>query len=281
MDFSLGQSSLARQRFYQEIHQSPDQIDLAKAALYLAQEEYLDLDVEEYLNALDAMAVEVQERLPREPYPLRIIQTLNRYFYEDLQFCGNTESYYDPRNSYLNQVIDRRTGIPITLSLVYLEVAKRIDFPMVGVGMPGHFLIRPIGEEMQLFVDPFHQGEVLFEQDCQERLSQTYGRPMALRPEFLEAVSPPYFLARILMNLKGVYLQQEDWLRAIAAIDRILLLLPHSWMEQRDRGLLYYQLERWAEARQDLENYLTFAPSTVSDAPRIRDLLRRMDAKKQ
>ncbi len=279
MDFFPG-SSLARQRFYQEIHQSPDQIDLAKSALYLAQEEYPDLDVEEYLSALDAMAVEVRERLPREPYPLRIIQTLNHYFYEDLQFRGNTERYDDPRNSYLNEVIDRRTGIPITLSLMYLEVAGRIDFPMVGVGMPGHFLIRPIGDEMQIFVDPFHQGEVLFEQDCQERLSQAYGRPMALRPEFLEAVSPQYFLARMLTNLKGVYLKQEDWLRAIAAIDRILMLLPHSWMEQRDRGLLYYQLGRWAEARQDLEHYLTCAPSTVSDAPRIRDLLRRIDENK-
>ncbi|MBI4781839.1 MAG: tetratricopeptide repeat protein [Oscillatoriophycideae cyanobacterium NC_groundwater_1537_Pr4_S-0.65um_50_18] len=276
MDFSR-QTSLARQRFYQEIDQPPDQIDLAKAALYLAQEEYPDLDVEEYLSALDAMAVEVRERLPRESYPLRIIQTLNQYFYEDLQFQGNTDSYYDPRNSYLNDVIDRRMGIPITLSLVYLEVAGRIDFPMVGVGMPGHFLIRPIGKDMQIFVDPFHQGEVLFEQDCQERLSQTYGRPMAMRPEFLDAVSPHYFLARILTNLKGVYLKQTDWLRAIAAIDRILLLLPHSWMEQRDRGLLYYQLERWAEARQDLEDYLTCAPSTVADAPRIRDLLRRIE----
>ncbi|HEY9627380.1 MAG TPA: transglutaminase-like domain-containing protein [Coleofasciculaceae cyanobacterium] len=278
MDFSR-QTSLARQRFYQEIDQPPDQIDLAKAALYLAQEEYPDLDVEEYLSALDAMAVEVRERLPRESYPLRIIQTLNQYFYEDLQFQGNTDSYYDPRNSYLNDVIDRRMGIPITLSLVYLEVAGRIDFPMVGVGMPGHFLIRPIGKDMQIFVDPFHQGEVLFEQDCQERLSQTYGRPMAMRPEFLDAVSPHYFLARILTNLKGVYLKQEDWLRAIAAIDRILLLLPHSWMEQRDRGLLYYQLERWAEARQDLEDYLNCAPSTVSDASRIRDLLRRIEGR--
>jgi regulator of sirC expression with transglutaminase-like and TPR domain len=276
MDFSLGRSSLARQRFYQEIDQPPDQIDLAKAALYLAQEEYPDLDVEEYLSALDAMAVEVRERLPRESYPLRIIQTLNQYLYEDLQFQGNTESYYDPCNSYLNDVIDRRTGIPITLSLVYLEIAGRIDFPMAGVGMPGHFLIRPIGDEMQIFVDPFHQGEVLFEQDCQERLSQVQGRSMMLRPEFLEAVSPRYFLARILTNLKGVYLKQEDWLRAIAAIDRILMLLPHSWMEQRDRGLLYYQLGYWTEARQDLEDYLLYAPPTVSDAPRIRDLLRRI-----
>jgi regulator of sirC expression with transglutaminase-like and TPR domain len=271
--------SLARQRFYQEIHQPDEQIDLAKAALYLAQEEYPQLDIDEYLSALDAMAVEVQERLPAEFYPLRVIQTLNRYLYDDLKFQGNTDQYYDPRNSYLNEVIDRRTGIPITLSLLYLEIARRIDFPMVGVGMPGHFLIRPVGEEMQIFVDPFNQGEVMFEQDCQERLSQLYNRPFEFRPEFLSAVSPRYFLARILTNLKAVYLQAQDVLRALAAIERILLLLPHSVMEQRDRGLLYYQLDRWVEARQDLETYLADAPPTVADAPMIQELLRRMDRK--
>ncbi|HEY9643165.1 MAG TPA: tetratricopeptide repeat protein [Coleofasciculaceae cyanobacterium] len=271
--------SLARQRFYQEIHQPDEQIDLAKAALYLAQEEYPQLDVDEYLSALDAMAVEVQERLPSASYPLRVIQTLNRYLYEDLKFCGNTDQYYDPRNSYLNDVIDRRTGIPITLSLVYLEIARRIDFPMVGVGMPGHFLIRPVGEELQIFVDPFNQGEVMFEQDCQERLGQLYNRPFEFRPEFLESVSPRYFLARILTNLKAVYLQSQDVLRALAAIERILLLLPHSLMEQRDRGLLYYQLDRWVEARQDLENYLAYAPPTVADASMIQELLRRIDRK--
>ncbi|NJR66657.1 MAG: tetratricopeptide repeat protein [Leptolyngbyaceae cyanobacterium CRU_2_3] len=272
--------SLARQRFYQEIHQPDEQIDLAKAALYLAQEEYPQLDVEEYLNALDAMAVEVQERLPIAAYPLRIIQVLNHYLYEDLKFRGNTDSYYDPRNSYLNQVIDRRTGIPITLALVYLEIARRIDFPMVGIGMPGHFLIRPLVEGMQIFVDPFNQGEVLFEQDCQERLNQIYNQQLfEFRPEFLESVSPQYFLARMLTNLKAVYLESNDVPRALAAIERILLLFPHAVMEQRDRGLLYYQLDRWVEARQDLESYLTYAPSTIKDAPIIQELLRRIDLK--
>ena len=153
---------LARQQFYQEIYQSQAPVDLAKAALYLAQEEYPELNVDIYLHKLDQMASEVAARLPAEPYPLRIIQTINGYLYEDLGFYGNTESYYDPRNSFLDQVIDRRTGIPITLALVYLEIARRINFPMVGVGMPGHFLIRPVGEEMEILVDPFHQGEVLF-----------------------------------------------------------------------------------------------------------------------
>jgi regulator of sirC expression with transglutaminase-like and TPR domain len=134
MDFSLG-----RKNFAQEIQQSDTQIDLGASALYIAQEEYPDLDTAAYLNALDVMAMEVEERLPVERYPLKIIQSLNQYFYDDLGYTGNTEDYYDPRNSFLNDVIDRRIGIPITLSVVYLEVARRLDFPMVGINMPGHF----------------------------------------------------------------------------------------------------------------------------------------------
>jgi regulator of sirC expression with transglutaminase-like and TPR domain len=265
----------SRQLFYQAIHQPEEQIDLARAALYLAQEEYPELDVEEYLNALDTMAAEIQERLPKEQYPLRIIQGINQYLYDDLGFAGNTTDYYDPRNSFLNDVIDRRTGIPITLSLVYLEVAKRIDFPMVGINMPGHFLIRPNFQEMEVYVDAFHRGEILFPADCQERLTQIYGRPVELNPTFLETVSPRQFLARMLTNLKMIYLNQTQLSKALAASDRLLLLFPDSPMELRDRGLLYYHLDRWPEACQDLESYLASSP-TAEDAVVIRQLLTRM-----
>jgi regulator of sirC expression with transglutaminase-like and TPR domain len=173
MEFPIG-----RQLFYQEIQQPDEQICLERAALYLAKEEYPHLEVEEYLNALDTMAAEVQERLPQEPYPLKILKTVNQYLYEDLKFKGNTTEYYDPRNSFLNDVIDRRTGIPITLSLLYLAITQRIHFPMVGIGMPGHFIIRPTVGEMEVFVDPFNQGEILFPQDCRDRLSQVYDRPV-------------------------------------------------------------------------------------------------------
>ncbi|MCU0525339.1 MAG: tetratricopeptide repeat protein [Elainella sp. Prado103] len=270
MDFPI-----ARQRFYQEIHQPDDQINLARAALYLAQEAYPELDSEEYLNALDTMASEVRERLPASPYPLRIIQVLNQYLYEDLQFRGNTEEYYDPDNSYLNQVIDRRLGIPITLSLVYLEVADRIQFPMVGVGMPGHFLIRPTIEDMQVFVDPFHQGEVLFSEDCQNRLSEIFNRPIELRPEYLAPVAPRQFLMRMLGNLKSIYLSRNEALKALAAVERMLLLFPDAVFEQRDRGLLYYQIGRWSEASLDLETYLAQVPQ-AKDAVSIRGLLNQI-----
>jgi len=271
MDFPL-----ARQHFYQEIHQADAQIDLAKAALHLAQEEYPQLEIATYLHRLDTMAAEVGDRLPTERYPLRVIQVINQYLYDELGFSGNTTEYYDPRNSYLNDVLERRTGIPITLSLVYLELARRIDFPMVGVGMPGHFLIRPAVEEMGILVDPFQGGEVLFPADCEDRLQQIYGRAMPLQPEFLAAISPRHFLARMLTNLKGIYLNQNDASRMLAAIERILLLFPDAVIEQRDRGILYYQAGRWTEATQDLSNYLLHAPA-ATDAGFIRQLLERME----
>lgn len=262
----------ARQSFYQEINQPDEQIDLAKAALYIAQEEYSDLDPAEYLNALDTMADELQDQLPPQQYPLKIIQSINRYLYDDLGFTGNVADYYDPRNSFLNEVIERRIGIPITLSLVYIEVAKRVDFPMVGVGMPGHFLIRPDFSEMETFVDAFHRGEVLFSQDCQEKLTKIYSQPVTLQPEFLESVSNRQFLARMLTNLKFIYLNQKQLEKALAAVERILLLFPEVASELRDRGLIYYQLGYWVAAVADFETYLAKVPD-ASDAPVIRRLL--------
>ncbi|MEB3293897.1 MAG: transglutaminase-like domain-containing protein [Synechococcales bacterium] len=268
--------SLPRQRFIEAVRQPDDQIDLERAALYMAQEEYPDLDVEDYINALDVMAEELRERLPQTLYPLKVIQTINRYLYDDLQFAGNSLDYYDPRNSYLNQVIDRRVGIPITLALVYLAIARRVDFPMVGVGMPGHFLIRPIADEMEVFVDPFNSGETLFRQDCEALLQQVYQQPVPLRSEFLDAVSHRQFLLRMLGNLKAIHLNRGDMHNALAAIERILILYPEAIGELRDRGILYFQMQRWTEARQDLEQYLDQTPS-AQDRSMIQQLLSRID----
>ncbi|MGJ3247458.1 MAG: SirB1 family protein [Elainellaceae cyanobacterium] len=270
MDFPI-----ARHNFYSEIRQPDDQIDLARAALYIAQEEYPTLEPDKYLNALDTMAADIREQLSDESYPLRIIRCINHYLYDDLGFQGNTENYYDPDNSYLNQVIERRVGIPITLSLVYLELAKRLEFPMVGVGMPGHFLIRPTLPDMAIFVDPFHRGEIMFSENCQERLTDMYGGAIAFRPEFL-AVDARQFLARMLTNLKFIYINQGNVSKCLAAIDRILLLNPESPTELRDRGLLYYQISRWTEARHDLESYLQHTP-LARDAAVVRQILERID----
>ncbi|MBD0301506.1 MAG: SirB1 family protein [Tolypothrix sp. T3-bin4] len=267
--------SSARQNFYQEIQQPDENIDLAKAALYIAQEEYPDIDVDQYLNVLDTMATEAKKRLPIGRYPLRVIQNLNQYLYDDLGFAGNKKDYYDPRNSFFNDVIDRRLGIPITLALVYIEVARRDDFPMVGVGMPLHFLIRPDIPDMEIFVDAFNNGEVMFAQDCQQRLSQIYQQNVTLQPEFLVAVNHRQFLVRMLTNLKYIYLKQQDIEKAIAAVEKILLLLPDMISELRDRGLLYYQLGLYSQATQDLQSYLTKVPD-AEDAPVIRRLLTQM-----
>ncbi|MEH2205140.1 MAG: SirB1 family protein [Nostoc sp.] len=264
--------SSARQYFYQEIQQSDERIDLAKAALYIAQEEYPNLDAEEYLNALDTMSWELQERLPDSRYPLRIVQSINQYIYEELNFSGNKIDYYDPRNSFFNDVIDRRLGIPITLALLYLEVSRRIDFPMVGIGMPGHFLIRPDIPDIEIFVDAFNGGEIIFAQDCEERLSQLYQQPVTLKPEFLAVVSNRQFLARMLTNLKFIYLKQQELEKTLAAVERILLLFPGLTLELRDRGLIYYQLGYYPQAVDDLQKYLVKVPD-AEDASVIRRLL--------
>jgi regulator of sirC expression with transglutaminase-like and TPR domain len=221
------------------------------------------------------MAADIQKRLPTQRYPLRVIQAINQYLYEDLGFRGNSADYYDPRNSFLNEVIERRTGIPITLSLIYLEIARRMDFPMVEVGMPGHFLIRPALPDMNIFVDPFYEGEILFQEDCQQRLAQIYGPEVQLQPAFFDPVGPRRFLARMLSNLKAIYLQQPDLQKALDAIERILLLFPDTPLELRDRGLLYYHFNRWTEARQDLEIYLAKIPD-AEDRTVIRRLLEQI-----
>ncbi|MGB3787130.1 MAG: tetratricopeptide repeat protein [Phormidesmis sp.] len=263
--------SPAGQRFYQEVQKPDGRINLAAAALYIAQEEYWDMDPTFYLEKIDQMAAAVRPRLPRGRYPLKVIQVINDYLFEELRFSGNQVEYYDPDNSHLNCVLDRKLGIPISLSLVYLEIARRLRFPMVGVGMPGHFLIRPVVEDMEVFVDPFHQGEVLFVADCEQRFGQLFPQSQ-WQPEFLSGVMPKAFLARILMNLKGAYLQVEAFKQAIAAIDKLLLLRPLDFQQMRDRGLLHYQLQNDKLARRDLENYLRSHPNPP-DSLRIQKIL--------
>ncbi|MBW4473586.1 MAG: transglutaminase-like domain-containing protein [Stenomitos rutilans HA7619-LM2] len=269
---------LARQLFHREVQQPDEQIDLERAALYLAQEDYPALDVEEYLKVLDNMATDVEGRSPNESYPLKKMQAINRYLYDELEFVGNTTDYYDPRNSFLNEVIDRRTGIPITLSLVYLSITRRIGLPMVGINMPGHFLIRPVIEDAEICVDAFHQGEILFPQDCEERLAQVYGHPVALNPAFLQPVTTRQYLSRMLTNLKVVYIDRGDFQHALAAIDRLLLLFPNAPTELRDRGLVYYRTDRPTEAQQDLTAYLALEPA-APDASSIQKLLKALREK--
>ncbi|MBW4459231.1 MAG: tetratricopeptide repeat protein [Nodosilinea sp. WJT8-NPBG4] len=269
-------SALSRELLYQELQRPTAQVSLARAALYIAQEDYPHLVVNDYLAMLDRMAETLQQRLPQDRYPLKIIGAINDYLFSELNFSGNSVDYYDPRNSFLNDVLERRVGIPITLSLVYLELADRIGFPMAGVSMPGHFLIRPTVEEMDVFVDPFNRGEILFEQDCRERLKQMFGDPSQLEPQHLVSITPATFLVRILTNLKLIYLQNRDVPKALDAINRILLICPEAVGEWRDRGLIHYQQGLLDQARLDLERYLHQQPD-ASDAFEIRRVIEQIE----
>jgi len=271
MHFTLGW----QQFFKQEIARSDREISLAKAALHYARNEYRDLNPEEYLATLDRMAGDIRENLPHNRYPLKVIQSINQYLFENLGFTGDTKDYYNPANSYINLVIDRRKGIPITLSIVYLEIAERLDFPMVGIGMPGHFLIRPDFENAGIFVDVFNKGEILFPQDCQEKLKQIYQKPVELEQNFLAPVSKKRMLARMLTNLKYIYLKQQQFVKTLTAIEGILILFPENPIEMRDRGLVYYQLYEWQKASKDLQFYLSLLPH-APDANEIRQLLEKM-----
>ncbi len=263
--------SPAGQRFYQEVQKADGRINLAAATLYIAQEEYWDMDPSRYIKALDDMAAVVRSRLTTRRYPLKVIQAINDYLFTELKFTGNTTDYYNPDNSYLNCVIDRRIGIPISLSLVYLEIAHRLKFPMVGIGMPGHFLVRPVIEEMEVFVDPFHQGEVLFLEDCKQRFHQLFPQSQ-WQPEFLSGVMPKPFLVRMLTNLKMIYIQQEADAEAVSVIDKLMILMPGETMQMRDRGLLHHRMENYELARHDLKGYLRSHPSPP-DGDQIQQIL--------
>jgi regulator of sirC expression with transglutaminase-like and TPR domain len=265
--------SPARQAFLHEVRQPDTEIELAKAALYIAQEEFPHIDVHQYLDRLNEMALAVNQNLPADSYPLPVIKCINQHLYEGLGYKGNQTDYYDPRNSFLNEVIDRRLGIPITLAVVYLDIARRIGFPMVGIGMPGHFLIRPDFPDAGIFVDAFNQGEVLFEQDCLELLRKIYQQPLSsLPPEFLAPVTSKQILARMLTNLKFIYLQQSELAKALGTVERILLIFPDALREVRDRGLLQFQLGNLTAAILDLETYVEQAPANA-DTDNIRLLL--------
>jgi regulator of sirC expression with transglutaminase-like and TPR domain len=200
-----------------ELNQAEGAINLGRAALYVAQIAYPALEVDTQLSLLDEIAGRVLDRLPTARYPLRMIQAINSYLYGEMGFHGNNQNYYDPCNSFLNDVLSRRKGIPITLAVVYLEIARRVDFPMIGIGMPGHFLIQPDFEESDIFVDAFNSGEILFAEDCRQKLMQIYQQAIPhLTPELLPPVTKRQIVVRMLNNLLGIYLNSREMERAVA-----------------------------------------------------------------
>lgn len=257
-----------------EVAARPDaEIDLAAAALLIAAEEYPQLRLAPYLRRLDLLADRVGDRLAGETAPALVLQELCRVLFQDEGFRGNADAYYDPRNSFLNDVLDRRLGIPITLGIVMLEVGWRVGLPLSGINFPGHFLVRYDGEVARLLIDPFDAGRVRWEDEGQELLDRVYGGMVRMREEFLQPASRPDILARVLTNLKGIYLNTRDDARALSTVERILLFRPGAAVELRDRGLLLARTGRTDEAVADLARYLDFAPA-APDAQRVRSLIR-------
>ncbi|HYM50591.1 MAG TPA: tetratricopeptide repeat protein [Candidatus Limnocylindrales bacterium] len=262
----------ARDAFARSLTTPEAEMDLAEGALLIAAEEYPQLRIGAYLDQMARMAEELRDAVGGEIVPARVVERCNAFFFEDQGFKGNADDYYDPRNSYLNEVLDRRLGIPITLSVIYVAVGERAGLPVKGVGMPGHFMVTyaPRSAEGQMFIDPFH-GKVRTREECATMLAEMYGEAVPMRPGFLEPSPKRQILARILNNLKGIYMGKGDLARALAASDRIMLANPHATAEWRDRGMIEYRLHRDQAALRDFARYLEVRPEP-EDAARIRQL---------
>ena len=253
-----GVQSEAAKRFAAVAGAGAGRIPLAEAVLWIAAEEYPELDVEAYVDRLDELA----EAARRKIFPCAEedrADRFNDFVFHELGFAGNTERYEDPRNSFLNEVIDRRVGIPISLSLVYTEIGARIGLPVVGVGFPGHFLVKWLAPR-ELLVDTYHR-KFISREECAERLQASFGPKAVLDETMLAPAEPREVLTRWLRNLKLNYLGSGDFERALSASGRILVVSPDDAAELRDRGILYMRLECYAAALADLERYLVLAPN--------------------
>lgn len=265
-----------RIRFAEAVSRSDDDFDLAHAALLVAAEEYPQLPPDSYLARLDEMAERARDRLAEETAALLVMQEVGHVIHTMNGLRGNVENYYDPRNSFLNDVLDRRLGIPITLGIIWLEVGWRLGLPLEGVNFPGHFLVRYRGEAMSVLVDPYHGGQIRFEDEAAALFGQAFGPQASYDPEYLRPASRKDILVRLLSNLKLIYMNQRDEARALSAIDRILLVRPESNDDLRDRGMLHARMGSSADAIHDLVRYLDRVPD-APDATRIRLLIEALE----
>jgi len=268
----------ARARFASLLERT--EIPLDEAALAIAAEEYPGLDPVACLSRLDRLAKAVESKLGDLRPPLRVMQAMREVLRDEERFRGNEKDYYDPRNSFLNEVLERRLGIPITLSLVTIEVARRLGLRMQGVAFPGHFLAKcpaQPGLPGEVFVDAFNGWELLGADECTARFRAVlHGR--AFDPTFLDPVDSRLILARLLHNLKRIYVEKGDDVRALWVVDRLLLLQPENLEERRDRGLVSARLGGTAAAVRDLEAYVRGHPR-ASDVDEVKALLRELGSR--
>lgn len=265
----------ARQEFAREVERPEEDLDLARAALLVAREEYVQLPVDRYLVRLDVLAEEACDRLGSERGPPVVLTETLRTLFAVRKMRGNRDHYHDPRNSFLNDVLDRGLGIPLTLGIILVEVGWRLDLPVEGVNFPGHFLVRYRGEAVEFLIDPFHGGKVRLRSEAQKILDRQHGGVVRLDDRHLRTATKRDMIVRLLLNLKGIYHRTRDHARALAAVERILIVRPTAPTQIRDRGYLLAQLGRPDEAVAQLETYLTFAPG-ARDVQRVEALVHEL-----
>ncbi|MBU6502053.1 MAG: tetratricopeptide repeat protein [Burkholderiales bacterium] len=280
MQISLGAPTPLE--FFTALVQSDEHFPLLEAAISLAQDEYPELDVQQVLGEVDQLLARLRRRIPPDAAPLQCLRVLNQFFFRDLGFGGNVNDYYDPDNSYLNSVLRTRRGIPISLAVLWLELAQGLGLSARGVGFPGHFMVKVSLPKGQVVIDPF-SGQSLSREELSERL-EPYQRRSGLVDDFevpmglyLQAAPPREIIARMLRNLKEIHRTQQDWARLIAVQDRLIILLPQAWGEYRDRGLAHASHGNAQRAVLDLENYLVHAEEAYdldAVAERVAELRR-------
>jgi regulator of sirC expression with transglutaminase-like and TPR domain len=267
-------------KLLEEVSALPEhRVDLARSALIVALWEYSDLDVSAYLRRLDDLGERLRISLEDVTSPEGKIHAINTLLFVEEGFRGNADDYYDARNSFLNEVLDRKTGIPITISIVYMEVGRRAGLPLYGIGLPGHFIVGLPNGNDRIFIDPFHGGKILTEDDCRE-LSQAYwtaSRPFDRR--FLEPVWPKQILVRLMRNLKAIYWQTESQDKAWQMIEWILIFDPDSIAELRERGLLREAIGDPSGAVADFTRYLQLAPES-NDSELVRQRIEALKTEK-
>ena len=272
-------------QYFSSLVQSDAHFPLLEAAISLAQDEYPDLDVQQVLGDVDQLLARVKRRLPADSPDLQRLRALNQFFFRDLSFGGNVNDYYDPDNSYLNAVLRTRRGIPITLAVLWLELAVGLGLNARGVAFPGHFMVKVNLPKGQVLIDPF-SGQSLSREELAERLEPFRQRsgvvdefevPMGL---YLQSVPPREIISRMLRNLKDIHRTQEDWQRLISVQDRLIVLQPEAWPEYRDRGLALAMQGEVVRAVADLETYLEHAEDALDIdvmAERLAELRRAND----
>jgi len=266
--------TLATDLFREMVSRPPEQVDLATAALLIALDEYPGLNVSGYLERIDVLAKRASAQLHSDAAqrPIETIESINYQLFEVEGFRGNQEDYYDPRNSFLNDVLDRKTGIPITLSVLYMEVGRRIGLKIEGVGMPGHFIVKCKHNNTEIFVDAFGQGEILLEEGCERKLTQLHGKDFQFNRACLDAVNHNQILTRMLHNLKAIYWNQQNYAKALGVIEKVLLINPTAAAEIRDRGFTHYQLNHLSPAIKDWSRYLELRPGAPDAAEVSKNL---------